>query len=105
MKKNIYIYDNNRQSTGIYVSEHLTPSYNGGDCEEITVEIPESMEPYETVMEETAVKIGEGVYRLDDVLRLDKNEQPYIMGVEPGTKSRKLKIISRNGRRSLAMTL
>ena len=105
MKKNIYIYDNNRQSTGIYVSEHLTPSYNGGDCEEITVEIPDSMEPYETVAEETAVKIGEGIYRLNDVLRLDKNEQPYIMGVEPGTKSRKLKIISRNGRRSLAMTL
>ena len=105
MKKNIYIYDNNRQSTGVYVSEHLTPSYNGGDCEEITVEIPDIMESYETEIGHTAVKVGEGVYFLHEVLRLDKNEQPYIMGVEPGTKSRKLKIISRNGRRSLAMTL
>ena len=48
MEKTIYIYDNDRATTGIYASGKLIKSYDGGDCEEIVVEIPDRLEPYET---------------------------------------------------------
>lgn len=105
MKKNIYIYDNDRQSTGIYASEKLTKSYDGGDCEEVTVEIPDELEPYETEMGETMVKAGDYFYTLDEVLRVDKNDHLYLKAMEPGQTARRLKVISRNGRKSLAFTI
>lgn len=105
MKKNIYIYDNDRYGLGVHVSEHLTKSYQGGDCEEITVEIPDSLEPYETKLGDTMVKLGDYHYSLDEVLGIDKNDIPYLKAVEPGSVPRQLKIISRNGRRSLSFTI
>ena len=59
MKKIIYIYDNDRRSTGVWASERLKKSYNGGDCEEITVEIPGSLEPYTAESGDTMVKLGD----------------------------------------------
>lgn len=105
MKKTIYIYDNDRQSTGVSASENLVKSYNGGDCEEITVEIPDSMEPYETETGETMVKRGEFYYSLNQILKVDKNDYPYLVAVEPGQTARRLKVVSRNGRKSLAFTI
>lgn len=105
MKRTIYIYDNDRQSTGVWASEKLIKSYNGGDCEEITVEIPDSLEPYETAMGDTMVKLGDYHYQLDECLRIDKNDAPYLKAMEPGSGPRRLKIVSRNGRRSLAFTI
>lgn len=105
MRKNIYIYDNDRQATGVNVSEHFTKSYDGGDCEEVTIEIPDDMKPYQTETGETMVKCGDYFYSLDECIRIDKNDRPYLKQVEPGQTTRRLKVISRNGRRSLAFTI
>ena len=104
MQKNIYIYDNNRHSTGVKVSEHFTRSYQGGDCEEVTVEIPDSMKPYQTEMG-TMVKRGEYSYLLDECLGIDRNDRIFLKAMEPGRLPRYLKIVSRNGRKSLAFTI
>lgn len=105
MKRTIYIYDNDRQSTGVWASEKLIKSYNGGDCEEVTVEIPDGLKPYETETGEMMVKMGDYFYSLDECLRIDKNDHPYLKQMEPGQTARRLKVISRNGRRSLAFTI
>lgn len=105
MKKTIYIYDNDRQATGVYVSEKLTRSYQGGDCEEIVIEIPDKLEPYQTETGETMVKLGDYFYSLDECLRIDKNDCPYLKQMEPGVRSVKLKVVERIGRNSLAFTL
>lgn len=104
MKKTIYIYDNDRQTTGVLASENLVKSYNGGDCEEITVEIPDSLEPYETETGKTMVKMGDYFYSLDECMRIDKKDNLYLKSMEPGQTARRLKVISRNGRKSLAFT-
>ena len=104
MKKNIYIYDNDRQSTGVYASEKLTKSYEGGDCEEVTVEIPEELKPYESEMG-TMIKLGDYFYPLDEALKVDKNDHLYLKTMEPGQTARRLKVISRNGRKSRAFTI
>ena len=105
MKKTIYIYDNDRQTKGAWASENLVKSYNGGDCEEITVEIPDSLDPYETETGETMIKLGDYFYSLDDCLRIDKNDRPYLKQMEPGGRAVKLKVVERIGRKSLAFTL
>lgn len=105
MKRTIYIYDNDRQSTGIWASEKLIKSYNGGDCEEVTVEIPDRLEPYETETGETMVKMGDYFYSLDECLRIDKNDRPYLKQMEPGGRAIRLKIVERKGRKSLSFTL
>lgn len=105
MKKTIYIYDNDRQTTGVLASENLVKSYNGGDCEEITVEIPDSLEPYETETGKTMVKMGDYFYSLDECMRIDKKDNLYLKSMEPGQTARRLKVISRNGRKSLAFTI
>ena len=105
MKKTIYIYDNDRQTTGVWASENLVKSYNGGDCEEITVEIPDSLEPYETETGETMVKMGDYFYSLDECMRIDKKDNLYLKSMEPGQTARRLKVISRNGRKSLVFTI
>lgn len=105
MKKEVYIYDNDRYGMGVHISEHLIRSYQGGDCEEITVEIPDVLEPYETELGDTMVKLGDYHYSLDEVLGIDKNDIPYLKSVGPESTPRRLKIISRNGRRSLAFTI
>ena len=105
MKQNIYIYDNDRYGSGVWVSRNLIKSYQGGDCEEVTVEIPDSLEPYETEIGDIMVKRGDYFYSLDDCLCIDKDDRPYLKVMEPGSKARYLKIISRNGRRSLSFTI
>ena len=105
MKKTIYIYDNDRQTTGVYVSEKLTKSYQGGDCEEIVIEIPDKLEPYETEAGETMIKLGDYFYSLDECLRLDRNDFPYLKQMDPAGHVIKLKVIERIGRKSLAFTL
>lgn len=105
MKQNIYIYDNDRYGLGVWVSQNLIKSYQGGDCEEVTVEIPDSLEPYETEFGETVVTMGGHRYFLNDCLCIDKDDRPYLKVMEPGSKARYLKIISRNGRRSLPFTI
>lgn len=105
MKKTIYIYDNDRQTTGVWASENLVKSYNGGDCEEITVEIPDSLEPYETETGETMVKMGDYFYALDECLRMDKNDHPYLKQMDPDGRAVKLKVVERVGRKSLAFTI
>lgn len=104
MKKTIYIYDNDRHITGVWASENLVKSYNGGDCEEITVEIPDSLEPYETETGKTMVKMGDYFYSLDECMRIDEKDNLYLKSMEPGQTARRLKVISRNGRKSLAFT-
>jgi len=105
MKKTVYIYDNNWQATGAYVSENFIKSYNGGDCEEIIIEIPDSFEPYSAVCGDTMVKLGEFHYPLNECLCLDKNFRPFLKQMEPDTHAVKLKIVSRNGRKNLAFTI
>ena len=105
MRKEIYIYDNDRRSTGVCASENLVKSYNGGDCEEITVEIPDSLEPYEAETGETMIKLGDYFYSLDECLRLDRNNAPYLKQMEPGGRAVKVKVVERIGRKSLAFTL
>lgn len=105
MKKTIYIYDNDRQATGVYASENLTRSYQGGDCEGVVVEIPDKLEPYQTETGETMVKLGDYFYSLDECLRIDKNDRPYLKQMEPGGRAVKLKVVERIGRKSLAFTL
>lgn len=105
MKKNIYIYDNDRYGLGVWVSQNLIKSYQGGDCEEVTVEIPDSLDPYEAECGDTMVKLGDYYYPLNECLRIDKDDRPYLKAMEPGIKARYLKIISRNGRRSLSFTI
>lgn len=104
MKKTVYIYDNDRQSTGVCVSEHFVMSYNGGDCEEVVVEIPDELEPYETETG-TAVRLGEYRYTLDECMRISRNGAVYLKQMEPSGRAIQLKIISRNGRKSIAFTL
>ena len=105
MKKTIYIYDNDRQTTGAYASEHFTKSYSGGDCEEVIIEIPDRLEPYQTETGETMIKLGDYFYSLDECLRLDRNDAPYLKQMEPGGRAIKLKVVERIGRKSLAFTL
>lgn len=105
MEKTIYIYDNDRQSTGVWASEKLIKSYQGGDCEEVVVEIPDSLEPYETETGDTMVKLGDYFYPLDECLRIDKNDHPYLKQMEPTGRAVKLKVVERIGRRSLAFTM
>lgn len=105
MKKTIYIYDNDRQTTGDYASEHFTKSYSGGDCEEVIIEIPDRLEPYQTETGETMIKLGDYFYSLDECLRLDRNDAPYLKQMEPGGRAIKLKVVKRIGRKSLAFTL
>ena len=88
MRKYIYIYGNDRQAPGVNVSEHFTKSYDGGDCEEVTIEIPDDMKPYQTETGETMVKCGDYFYSLDECIRIDKNGRIYIKSMEPGTRAR-----------------
>lgn len=104
MQKTVYIYDNDRQRDGVYVSEHFVKSYDGGDCEEIVVEIPDELEPYE--METgTAVRLGEYRYTLDECMRIGRDDTVYLKQMEPAGRAIPLEIVSRNGRRSIAFTL
>lgn len=105
MQKTVYIYDNNRARNGLRVSKFLKKSTEGGDCEEVTVEIPDDLEPYETELGETMVKLGAYHYSLDECLRIDKNDILYLKSMEPGQAARRLKIVIRNGRKSLAFCL
>ena len=105
MKKTIYIYDNDRKTTGVYASEKLTRSYQGGDCDEIIIEIPDKLEPYQTETGDTMVKMGSYFYTLDECLRIDKNDHPYLKQMEPGGNAVRLKTVERVGRRSLAFTI
>lgn len=105
MKKTIYIYDNDRQTTGVYASDKFARSHQGGDWEEVTIEIPDDMKPYQTETGETMVKCGDYFYSLDERIRIDKNDRIYIKSMEPGTRARYLKIVSRNGRKSRAFTI
>lgn len=105
MKRTIYIYDNDRQSTGVYVSDKFIRSYRGGDCEEVVVEIPDELEPYETDFEDTMVKLGEFFYPLSECLRIDKRDRLYLMAIEPGTHPIWLKVVERVGRKSLSFTI
>lgn len=105
MKKTIYIYDNDRQTTGVWASEKLIKSYQGGDCEEVTVEIPDSLDPYEAECGDTMVKLGDYFYTLDECLRIDKNDHPYLKQMEPGGNALRLKVVEHIGRKSLAFTL
>lgn len=105
MKKEVFIYDNDRQTTGVRVSEYFKKSYKNEDCESVTIEIPDEMEPYENAMMGTMVKCGEFVYSLDECIGIDKNDQIFIKSMEPGQLPRYLKIVSRNGRKSRAITI
>ena len=105
MRKAIYIYDNSRRGTGVFASENLVQSYEGGDCEKIIVEIPDRLEPYEAICGGTMVKLGEYSYPFNECLRVDKNDHPYLMAIEPGTYPIRLKVIERVGRKSLSFTL
>lgn len=105
MLQNLYIYDNDQTRRGVYVSEHLANSYDGGDCEEITIEIPDEMESYQTIMGETMVRCGNYFYSLDECVGIDKNSQVFIKPMEPGQRQQNLKIVSRNGRKSLAFVI
>ena len=87
------------------MSEKLTKSYRGGDCEEIVIEIPDKLEPYETEAGETMIKLGDYFYSLDECLRLDRNDFPYLKQMDPAGHVIKLKVIERIGRKSLAFTL
>lgn len=105
MKRTIYIYDNERYGTGVWASENLIPSDNGGDCEEIVVEIPDNLEPGENVFGDLIV--GSGLYEapLNDCLRVDKNGNPYIKPLKPGGRITRLKVLERVGRKSLSFTI
>lgn len=105
MKKNIFIYDNDRHRTGIWASERLMQSYAGGDCEEIVVEIPDDLDTYKTAFGDTMIKLGEFFCPLDECLRIDKNDHPYLRNTDRNGRPVKLKVIERIGRRSLAYTI
>lgn len=105
MNKTIYVYDNDRNSTGVWASEKFIKSYQGGDCEEITVEIPGILAPYVSESGDTMVKLGDYHYPLDECLRVGKNDNLYLKSMEPGQRARGLKVISRNGRISLSLTI
>lgn len=100
MRKNLYIYDNR----GLCISGNFTRSYDGGDCEEITVEIPEKFNPEENDCGTTLEVDGVRCF-LDDCLFVNKKGDVYLKHIAYDGYADKLNIISRNGRKGLSFAI
>lgn len=78
---------------GTTASESLPKSYDG-DYKELEVEIPEELKPYE-VEAFTVVIINECRWLLDELLRVNKDGEPYIDGRKVYGKIYKLEVVKK----------
>lgn len=102
VEKTVYLYDNTRP---FGVSEHLAQTYEGGDCEELVVGIPEEFDPYESVTGDTVLTIDGYRYFLDEVVFSDDTGRSIFIAIPGEDLPRKIKILSRNGRRSTGIPM
>ena len=107
MLVNIYGYQNVSGKIVGY-NEYLIKGEGNGCALEITVEIPEELNPYKSVLGDTCIEIDGTRMSLNEMLFCDKNGKPWIKYPDMENMkdvTRKLKVVSENGWKSTSETL
>lgn len=78
MKITVYGYQRGTGGGISFYKEHLSRDYNGGQALAVEVEIPDSLNPYESVSMNTCIEWEGMKYMLDEVLSVGKNGNPIL---------------------------
>lgn len=78
MKITVYGYQRGTGGGISFYKEHLSRDYSGGQALAVEVEIPDSLNPYESVSMNTCIEYKGVKYMLDEVLSVGKNGNPIL---------------------------
>ncbi len=95
MKITVYGYQRGTGGGISFYKEHLSRDYSGGQALAVEVEIPDSLNPYESVSMNTCIEYKGIKYMLDEVLSVGKNDNPILaLPSKDGTRYMGLKKLS-----------
>lgn len=94
MKITVYGYQNEIGKISAY-RENLSKDYTGGQALAVEVEVPDSLNPYESVSGDTCVEYEGMKYALNEILTVSKDDAPTLaLPSKGGTRYMGLKKIS-----------
>lgn len=107
MLVNIYGYQNETGKIRTF-NENLIRGEGNGCALELTVDVPDELNPYESVLGDICIEIDGMGIGLNEILFCDKNGHPWIKYPDTDKKqdiTRKLKVVSENGWKDTSMLL